>query len=116
MGMEVMALPISWVSSCCSRSCSLEGGPWNQYWIFLRKKQCGKEGEDRHGGIYVLHGHLAVDLLHGGASILHSDEGFLVDVCGFDGVDLLLEHGDLAVGLFEGVLVLLLSFEGVPCG
>ena len=24
MGMEVMALPISWVSSCCSRSCSLE--------------------------------------------------------------------------------------------
>jgi len=23
MGMEVMALPISWVSSCCSRSCSL---------------------------------------------------------------------------------------------
>ena len=24
MGMDVMALPISWVSSCCSRSCSLE--------------------------------------------------------------------------------------------
>lgn len=23
IGMEVMALPISWVSSCCSRSCSL---------------------------------------------------------------------------------------------
>ena len=57
-----------------------------------------------------------MDLLHSGAGILHGDEGFLVDVCGFDGVDLLLEHGDLAVGLFEGVLVLLLSFEGVPCG
>ena len=54
-----------------------------------------------------------MDLLHGGAGVLHGDEGFLVDVCGFDGVDLLLEHGDLPVGLFEGVLVLLLAFEGV---
>lgn len=54
-----------------------------------------------------------MDLLHGRAGVFHRDEGFLVDVCGFDGVDLLLEHGDLAVGLFEGVLVLLLSFEGV---
>ena len=54
-----------------------------------------------------------MDLLHRGAGVLHSDKGFLVDVCGFDGVDLLFEHGDLAVGLFEGVLVLLLAFEGV---
>ena len=54
-----------------------------------------------------------MNLLHSSAGILHSDEGFLVDVCGFDGVYLLLEHGDLAVGLFEGVLVLLLTFEGV---
>ena len=54
-----------------------------------------------------------MDLLHSCAGILHSNEGFLVDICGFDGVDLLLEHGDLAVGLFEGVLVLLLAFEGV---
>ena len=70
-------------------------------------------GVDSHCCIYVLHGHFAVDLFHGGASVLHCDEGFLVDVCGFDGVDLLLEHGDLAVGLFEGVLVLLLAFEGI---
>ena len=54
-----------------------------------------------------------MDLLHGSAGVLHGDEGFLVDVCGFDGVDLLLEHGDLAVGLFEGVLVLLLALECV---
>ena len=73
-----------------------------------------KEGrKDRHCSIYVLHGHLAMDLLHCCAGILHGDEGFLVDVCGFDGVDLLLEHGDLPVGLFKGVLVLLLAFEGV---
>jgi hypothetical protein len=26
MGIDVMALPISWVSSCCSRSCSLDRG------------------------------------------------------------------------------------------
>lgn len=54
-----------------------------------------------------------MNLLHGRAGILHGDEGFLVDVGGFDGVDLLLEHGDLAVGLFEGVLVLLLTFKSV---
>ena len=72
-----------------------------------------REGDNPHCSVYVLHGHLAVDLLHGRAGVLHGDEGFLVDVCGFDGVDLLLEHGDLAVGLFEGVLVLLLAFEGV---
>ena len=70
-------------------------------------------GDNPHCSIHILHGHLAVDLLHGSAGVLHGDEGFLVDVCGFDGVDLLLEHGDLAVGLFEGVLVLLLTFEGV---
>ena len=77
-----------------------------------RKMERGREG-DAHCSIDVLHGHLAVDLLHGGAGVLHGDEGFLVDVCGLDGVDLLLEHGDLAVGLFERVLVLLLAFEGV---
>ena len=52
-----------------------------------------------------------MDLSHSGAGILHGDEGFLVDVCGLDGVDLLFEHGDLTVGLFKGVLVLLLAFE-----
>ena len=73
----------------------------------------GKGAEDPHCSVHVFHGHLSVDLLHGGAGILHGDEGFLVDVCGFDGVDLRFELGDLAVGLFEGVLVLLLAFEGV---
>ena len=72
-----------------------------------------RQGKNAHCSVYVLHGHLAVDLLHGGPGVLHGDEGFLVDVCGFDGVDLLLQHGDLAVGLFEGALVLLLAFEGV---
>ena len=50
--------------------------------------------------------------LHGRAGVLHRGEGFLVDVGGFDGVYLLLEHGYLARGLFEGVFVLLLAFEG----
>ena len=66
-----------------------------------------------HCSIHVLHCHLPVDLFHGFAGILHGDEGLLVDVCGFDGVDLLLEHRYLAVGLLEGVFVLLLSFESV---
>ena len=56
-----------------------------------------------------------MDFFHSFASILHGDEGFLVDVCRFDGVDLLFEHGDLAGGLLEGVLMLLLAFEGVAC-
>ena len=68
---------------------------------------------DIHCDINILHCHFAVDLLHSGASVLHCYESFLVDVCGFDGVDLLLQHADLAVGLLEGVLVLLLAFEGV---
>jgi hypothetical protein len=65
-----------------------------------------------HGDIDILHGHLAVDRLHGGAGVLHGGKGFLVDVCGFDGIDLLFQHGYLAVCLLEGVFVLLLAFEG----
>ena len=54
-----------------------------------------------------------MDFPHGFAGIFHGDEGFLIDVCGFNGVDLLFEHGYLGVGLFEGVFVLLLSLQGV---
>jgi len=54
-----------------------------------------------------------VDFLHGFAGILHGYQCFLVDVCGFDGVYLLFEHGYLAVRLLERVLVLLLSFQGI---
>ena len=57
-----------------------------------------------------------MDFFHGFAGVLHGDEGFLVDVCGFDGVYLLFKHGNLAGGLLEGVLMLLLAFEGVACG
>ena len=56
-----------------------------------------------------------MDFFHSFTGVLHGDEGFLIDVCGFDGVDLLFEHGDLAGGLLEGVLMLLLAFEGVAC-
>jgi len=52
-----------------------------------------------------------VDLLHGLTGFLHRQEGFLVDVGCFDGVDLLLYGRDLRGGLFEGVFVLLLSSE-----
>ncbi len=51
-----------------------------------------------------------MNLLHSFAGIFHGYERLLIDVCGFDGVDLLLEHRYLAVSLFKGVLVLLLSF------
>jgi hypothetical protein len=53
----------------------------------------------------------AVDVFHGFAGVLHGEEGLLVDVGGFDGVDLVLQHGDLRGGLFEGVLVCLFAFE-----
>lgn len=52
-----------------------------------------------------------MDFLHGFASVLHGEEGFLVDVGGFDRVDLVFEHGDLGGGLFEGVFVGFLAFE-----
>ena len=51
-----------------------------------------------------------MDLLHRFPGVLHRDQGLLVYICGFDGVDLLLEHADLAVCLLEGVFVLLLPF------
>ena len=103
-----MAFPISSFSWCCSRSCSL-GFLQSVSVLFLHHKY----SEGVHCHVDILHGHLAVNLLHGLSGILHRDKGFLVDVCGFDGVDLLLEHGDLAVGLFEGLLVLLFALEGV---
>ena len=73
----------------------------------------GRAGGYVHCEVYVLHSHLAVYLFHSFAGVLHSDEGFLIDICGFYGVYLLLEHGYLAVRLLEGVLVLLLALEGV---
>lgn len=48
-----------------------------------------RQGGKVHGNIDILHCHLSVDLLHSGAGVLHRDESFLVDVCGFDGIDLL---------------------------
>ncbi len=78
----------------------------------MGEKAWGRGGRNAHGDVYILHRHLPVDGLHRGAGVLHRRQGFLVDVGGFDGVDLLLEHGDLAVGLFEGVLVLLFALEG----
>ena len=52
-----------------------------------------------------------MDVFHGFTGVLHGEEGLLVDVGGFDGVDLVLQHGDLRGGLFEGVLVCLFAFE-----
>ena len=37
MGIEVMALPISWVSSCCSRSCSLEGVHFSEMVVIVEE-------------------------------------------------------------------------------
>lgn len=53
-----------------------------------------------------------VDLFHGFAGVLHGEQGLLVDVGGFDRVNLVFEHGDLGGGLFEGVFVSFLAFEG----
>ena len=75
------------------------------------ERERGRGRQNVHGHVDVLHGHLAVDGLHGRAGVLHSGKGFLVDVCGFDRVYLLFEHGYLAVCLLERVFVLLLPFE-----
>ena len=80
-----------------------------------KRGRLGKGRGHAHCNVDVFHGHLAVDFFHSFAGVLHGDEGFLVDVCGFDGVDLLFEHGYLAGGLLEGMLMLLLAFEGVAC-
>ena len=53
----------------------------------------------------------AVDLLHRFAGVVHGQEGFLVDVGGLDGVDLVLEHRYLGRCLFEGVLVGFFAFH-----
>ena len=76
------------------------------------ERERGRGRQNVHGHVDILHGHLAVDGLHGRASVLHSGKGFLIDVCGFNRVDLLFEHGYLAVCLLERVFVLLLAFEG----
>ncbi len=80
-----------------------------------RRERLGKGRGYAHCNVDVFHSHLAVYFFHSFAGILHGNEGFLVDICGFDGVDLLFEHGNLAGGLLEGVLMLLLAFEGVAC-
>ena len=98
MGMDVMALPISVVSSCCSRSCSLYSyqSAWNYLLRAKGERKVGQgvnnESENQHCYIDILHSHLAVYSLHGRAGVLHGGKGFLVDVCRFDGVDLLFEH------------------------
>ena len=71
---------------------------------------CSRAGGGVHGCVYVFHRHLAVNLLHGFPGILHGDKGLLIDICRLDGIDLLLQHGYLAVRLLEGVLMLLLAF------
>lgn len=88
----------------------LPGGNWRVD-KGIQRRGTGKG--NGHCDIDILHRHLAMDLLHRRAGVLHRDKGFLVDVCGLYGVDLLLEHRDLAVGLLEGVLVLLFALECV---
>jgi hypothetical protein len=39
----------------------------------------------------LLHSHAAVDSLHGLPCILHRLEGLIVNICGFDAVNLLFE-------------------------
>lgn len=82
------------------------------------QRRSGNYNESRrsvHCDIDILHGQLAMNLFHSGTCILHSHQGFLINVCGFDRVDLLFEHGDLTTGLLKRVLVLLLTLESVAC-
>jgi hypothetical protein len=53
-----------------------------------------------------------VDLLHGRAGVLHRVQGLLVDVRGFDAVDLLFDLGDLRGCLLEAALVDFFAAEG----
>ena len=72
------------------------------------------EGKNVHYLIDLFDGQRAVDFFHGFAGIVHGEEGFLVDVRGFDRIDLVLEHGDLGGGLFKGVLVSLFALQCCP--
>ena len=69
-----------------------------------------------HYLINLINGQAAVNIFHSLAGVLHGKQSFLVDVCGLDGIDLIFEHRDLSGGLFKGVLMGLLSFEGCSGG
>lgn len=72
-------------------------------------------GVHEHGLVDFVHGQVAVDLLQSIRGVLHGDDGLVVDVGRFDRVYLLLQHGDLAVCLFEGLFVLLLALQCISC-
>ena len=57
-----------------------------------------------------------MDLLHSGTGLLHSSQGLVVDIRGFDGVYLLLELHTLSCCLLERLLVDLFPSEGVFSG
>lgn len=61
--------------------------------------EVGKTWVSVHCDINIIHGYLAVYLLHRLAGVLHRNQRLLVYVRGFDGVDLLLEHTYLAIRL-----------------
>lgn len=54
-----------------------------------------------------------MDLLHSGAGLLHSSQGLVVDIRGFDGVYLLLKLHNLSCCLLEILLVDLFPSECV---
>ena len=61
---------------------------------------CSVDFVDRQAAVY---------LFHGGACILHRVQRFLVDVCCFDAVDLLLNLCNLCGGLLQATFVDLFS-------
>lgn len=75
--------------------------------IGSKKSVCAKkegekiEGVSIHDVVYFIDGQAGVDVLHCGASILHSIECLLINVCGFDGVDFALERHDLGLRLLK---------------
>lgn len=86
--------------------------------LAVLQRRSGNYNESRrsvHCDVDILHSQLAMNFFHSCTCILHSHQGFLINICGFDRVDLLLEHGDLTIGLLKRVLVLLLALESVAC-
>lgn len=64
--------------------------------------------EDVHDIVNRIDCETRMYLLHGVSGVLHSIQRLLVDVRGFDGVDLALEGHDLRARLLKRVLELLL--------
>lgn len=113
IGLFVIALTISSLSAFCSRSSSLIV-PHSVSESRLKIHNFGTLDVENnsHCLIHLLRCELAVNLLHSLASLLHRQQGLVIDVGGFDRIDLCLERLYLCQRLFLRVFVCLFTSKG----